>query len=204
MSITWFFVLSRHILEYVKTESIIFPLFLSTLLNIKHKKKSSEKELRHFAFYRIGTIIFTVLARNFYCLHNIFWYAAKMLQNYKRIRVICVIKIGSLHFNSKARYESATKSTQWRIRKPFCKSVFYSENQWTYLCIFSWTVNLKNWNQCNMSEPRVTEFVCRLENDWFIVYIWRLHQLVSALLRIGSTGLRTGSIGRLRISHGRL
>ena len=51
--------------EYVEKESIIFPLFLSILLNINRKqtqKKSSEKELRHFAFYRTGTIIFAVLA----------------------------------------------------------------------------------------------------------------------------------------------
>ena len=40
-----------------------YPLFLSTLLNTKkYKKKSSEKELRHFSFYRTGTIIFTLLA----------------------------------------------------------------------------------------------------------------------------------------------
>ena len=65
----------------------------ATLMAIKYKKntkKSSEKELRHLAFYRNSTIVWTVLAQlfllcwhgNFYCSHNIFWFVAKMLQNY--------------------------------------------------------------------------------------------------------------------------
>ena len=58
------YIYSSHT-EYVKRESIIFPLFLYALLNIKHRltqKKLSEKELRHFEFYHTGTIMFTVLA----------------------------------------------------------------------------------------------------------------------------------------------
>ena len=52
-----------------KRKYCFFHSFLSTLMNIKPKqtnKKSSQKELWHFDFYRTGTIrLFTVLAREF-------------------------------------------------------------------------------------------------------------------------------------------
>ena len=75
----------------------------------------------------------------------------------------------------------------------------------TWLCIFFWSVNLKNWNKCNMSESRVIEFFCGLGNDGSILYIRRWHQFVSAaLLRIGPTGLWTvGRWGSYALAHGR-
>ena len=48
-----------------KKRKYYFSIFLSTLLNTKHKKthkKSSEKEFRYLAFYRTSAIIFTMLA----------------------------------------------------------------------------------------------------------------------------------------------
>ena len=51
--------------EYVKRESFSTFFICTIEYKTQTQKKSSEKELRHLAFYRTGTIIFTVLARKF-------------------------------------------------------------------------------------------------------------------------------------------